>query len=102
MVIVELYGGGLRFSPTVKEKATRGSRQDYIAIAEYRAGTITRKETARRLHCTLDFMDEFIRMVTEDWNEFDQERDDQMRKYGYIISGDDRCVDREYTGRRCI
>ena len=75
---------------------------DYKAIAEYRAGTITRKEAERKLHTHPEFFEEYIRMVTEDWNEFDQERDDKMRKYGYVISGDDRCVDREYTGRRCI
>jgi len=78
----------------------RGSRQDYIAIAEYRRGTITKEEAARKLHCTLDFMDEFIRMVTEDWNVFDQERDDQIRKYGHVIPDEDWKVDRDYTGRR--
>ena len=80
----------------------RGSRQDYIAIAEYRKGEITKAEAARKLHAHPDFFEEYIRMITEEWNEFEQERDDQIRKYGYVVSGDDSCVDREYTGRRCI
>ena len=80
----------------------RGSRQDYIAIAEYRRGTITKEEAARKLHAHPDFFEEYMRMLSEDATEMEQERDDQIRKYGYVISGDDSCVDREYTGRRCI
>ena len=80
----------------------RGSRQDYIAIAEYRAGTITRKEAERKLHTHSDFFEEYLLMLSEDATELEQERDDQIRRYGYVVSGDDRCVDRDYTGRRCI
>jgi len=80
----------------------RGSRQDYIAIAEYLAGKITRKEAARKLHVHSDFFEEYLRMLAEDATELEQEREDQIRKYGYVVSGDDSCVDREYTGRRCI
>jgi len=80
----------------------RGSRQDYIAIAEYRAGTITRKEAARKLHAHPDFFEEYMRMLLEDATELEQEREEEIRRYGRVISVDDRCVDRDYTGRRCI
>ena len=79
-----------------------GSRQDYIAIAEYLAGTITKEAAARKLHVHSDFFEAYLDMLAEDATELEQELEDQMRKYGYVVSGDDSCVDRDYTGRRCI
>ena len=78
----------------------RGSREDYIAIAEYRAGTITRKEAERKLHTHSDFFEEYLLMLSEDATELEQEREDQIRKYGHVIPDEDWKVDRDYTGRR--
>ena len=80
----------------------RGSREDYITIAEYRKGLITRKEAAKKLYCVPEFFFEYINLLTEDPQGIESEQQEEMRRYGRIISGDDRCVDRDYTGRRCI
>jgi len=57
-------------------------KKDYTAIKEYQQGKITQEEAADRLCCTVDWVDEFIRRLTEDANDEEQERESQIRRYG--------------------
>ena len=55
---------------------------DFTAIKPYSEGKITREDAAKRLMCTPDYVDEFIRSLTEDVNDVEHERRENLRRFG--------------------
>ena len=55
---------------------------DYKAIAEYQQGKITQEDAADRLMVTEDYLDEFIMSLTEDMNDVEYERVEELRRHG--------------------